>query len=212
MFALLQNFGSYLKSGNLPQLGYWNYFLLGMLVAIEGPVATLLGAAAASAGWLRPLPVFVAAATGNLTADALWYSLGYAGKTEWLMHGGRWLGVQPQHLERLQGSMRRHAAKILFFAKLSMSLIIPSLITAGLVRAPWRRWFPAVFGAEMIWTGSLVLIGYYATEALKRVAQGVEYVVLSASALFVLGLLWYVRRLLKGRVGQMGALTDSENG
>jgi membrane protein DedA with SNARE-associated domain len=93
--------------------------------------------------------------------------------------------------------MRLHAVKILFFAKLSMSLMIPSLIAAGLVKAPWRRWFPAVFGGEIIWTGALVLIGFYATEAIKRIEQGVEYVILGATILFVLFVLYLSRRVLR---------------
>ena len=32
---------------------------------------------------------------------------------------------------------------------------------------------------EIIWTGSLVLLGYYAAEAIRRVEQGVEYVILT---------------------------------
>ena len=34
-----------IKSGSLPQVGYGSYIVLAVLVAIEGPVATLLGAA-----------------------------------------------------------------------------------------------------------------------------------------------------------------------
>ena len=35
------------------------------------------------------------------------------------------------------------AARILFVAKLTLSMMIPALVAAGLVKAPWRRWFPA---------------------------------------------------------------------
>ena len=49
-FTLLQSFVIAMKSGHLPELGYWTYLVLAFLVAIEGPLATLLGAAAASAG------------------------------------------------------------------------------------------------------------------------------------------------------------------
>jgi membrane protein DedA with SNARE-associated domain len=93
--------------------------------------------------------------------------------------------------------MHEHAAKVLFLAKLSVSLVIPSLIAAGLVKAPWKKWFPAVFTAEIIWTGALVLIGYYTTEAIKRIQQGIEYTILFASGIFILLLLWFGRRLLK---------------
>jgi membrane protein DedA with SNARE-associated domain len=209
LMELLHNFSSYLRSGQLPQLGYWTYFLLALLVAFEGPIATLLGAAAASAGLMRPGLVFLAASAGNLTADTLWYTLGYIGKIEWLLRFGRRLGIQRASLERLQQGMHEHAAKILFIAKLTVSFMIPSLIAAGLMKIPWRRWFPAVFGGEMIWTGSLVLIGYFATEAIKRVEQGLEYLVLAFSLIFILFLLWMGRRILGKRY--KSEITDKED-
>jgi membrane protein DedA with SNARE-associated domain len=196
-FQALQNFILAVKNGQLPHLGNWTYLVLALLVAIEGPIATLLGAAAASAGLMRPELVFIAAATGNLSADSLWYLLGYAGKIEWAMRFGRRLGLQPNVLARLEQSMHEHAARILFIAKLTVSFMIPSLIAAGLVKIPWRRWFPALFAGEMIWTGSLVLIGYFATEAFKSVELGVEHLILGLSLVFVLFMLWMGRRLLR---------------
>ena len=207
---LIQEFILAMKTGQLPQLGYWTYLVLAVLVAIEGPVATLLGAAAASAGLMRPGLVFIAAAAGNLTADSLWYTLGYAGKLEWAMRFGRRLGLRPEILERLELGMREHAAKILFMAKLTVSFMIPSLIAAGLVKVRWRRWFPSLFAGEMIWTGSLMLIGYYATEAIKRVEKGVEYLILGLSIIFVLFLLWIGRRVLKNRFKAEGFIQGDE--
>ena len=186
-----------IKSGQLPQLGYWTYIILGLLVAVEGPIATLLGAAAASAGLMRPMPVFLAAATGNLTADSLWYSIGYLGKTEWILRFGRRMGMRESLINHLKQNMLEHSTKVLFLAKLTVSFVVPSLIAAGLLRIPWKRWFPALLLAETIWTGSLVLIGYYTTEALKRVEQGIEYAVLAASIAFVIFAILAGRRLIR---------------
>ena len=186
-----------MRSGELPQLGFWTYIILGLLVAIEGPIATLLGAAAASAGLMRPLPVFFAAATGNLTADSLWYTLGYLGKTEWIMHFGRRMGMTENLIEHLKQNMIKHATKVLFLAKLTLSFVIPSLIAAGLLRVPWRRWLPPLIVAETLWTGSLLLIGYYTTEALKRVERGIEYAALSISVIFVVAVVIQGRRIVK---------------
>ena len=194
---MLHNFILAMKSGQLPQLGDWTYLVLAALVAIEGPLATLLGAAAASAGLMKPGLVFIAAAAGNLSADSLWYLLGYAGKLEWVFRFGRRLGLRPEILERLEQGMNEHAAKILFLAKLTVSFMIPSLIAAGLVKVRWRRWFPALFSGEMIWTGALVLVGYYATEAIKRVEMFIEYSILGLSLVFVTFMLWLGRRLFR---------------
>jgi membrane protein DedA with SNARE-associated domain len=181
----------------LPQLGEWTYIILALLVAVEGPIATLLGAAAASAGLMRPIPVFFAAAAGNLTADSLWYTLGYMGKTEWILRFGRRLGLRESLIDHLKQNMLAHATKVLFLAKLTVSFAIPSLIAAGLLRIPWRRWFPALAVAETLWTGSLILIGYYTTEALKRVERGVEYAVLAASIAYVVFAILAGRRLVR---------------
>ena len=204
----LHKLSVFLINGQIPEWGYWSYLVLAVLVAVEGPVATLLGAAAASAGVMRPILVFAAACTGNLAADTLWYFIGYMGKIEWLFSFGQRLGLNRKHLDDLQKNMRKHAVRVLFFAKLSMSLMIPSLIAAGLVKARWRRWFPAVFGGEIIWTGALVLIGYYATEAIKRIEQGIEYLILGGTIVFVISMLVMSRRILRASENS----TDDENG
>jgi membrane protein DedA with SNARE-associated domain len=188
-----------LRSGQLPQLGTWTYILLAALVAVEGPLATLLGAAAASAGLMKLEWVYFSASAGNLTADSLWYSLGYLGKIDWFLRFGKRLGIHADVLVKLENGMRDHAARILFIAKLTLSMMIPSLIAAGLVKAPWKSWFPAIFAGEILWTGSLLIIGYYATETIKRVERSVEYAALGGAVIFVLFMILVVRRILKQR-------------
>lgn len=186
-----------LRSGHVPQLGFWTYIILGLFVLVEGPIATLFGAAAASAGLMRPWGVFAAAAIGNLSADTLWYTLGYLGKTKWISQFGKRFGLRESLIKHLEQQMIAHATRVLFLAKLTLSFVIPSLIAAGLLRIPWRRWFPALIAAETLWTGSLVLIGFYTTEAIKRVEQWVEYTALGASLLFVAFVILEGRRLIR---------------
>ena len=128
---------------------------------------------------------------------------------EWVLRFGRRLGIHPDTLEKLENGMRKHATRILFVAKLTVSFVIPSLIAAGLVKAPWRKWFPAIFGGEMIWTGALVLIGYYTTEAIKRWESRLEYVALFSAIVFVLFVLLAGRRILNEQVQED---PDQKNG
>jgi membrane protein DedA with SNARE-associated domain len=208
LLQFVQTFWIALQNGTLPHLGAWNYVLLSLLVAVEGPIATLLGAAAASAGYMRPALVFLAAALGNLVSDTLWYQLGYAGKIEWFSRYGRWLGIRPHHLEHLEQGMHDHAAKLLMLAKLTAGLMIPSLIAAGLARVPWRRWFPALLAGETLWTGTLVLIGYYTTEAIKQVAADVEKIGLAGSVLFVVVVLFLLLRRYVKRNKELQAYNE----
>jgi membrane protein DedA with SNARE-associated domain len=189
-----------LSLANLTGWGVWSYLLLAFLVAVEGPIATLVGAAAASVGLMHPFYVFIAASTGNLTSDTLWYTLGYLGKMEWLLRIGKRLGINRKYLEHLEQILCDHAPMILFFSKLSVSPMIPALVATGLIKFPWRRWFPYVFSAEMIWTGSLVLIGFFGGQALKRVQLGLEHVILASSIAFIVFILWLGRRIVKKEI------------
>ncbi len=197
ILEIIRYIRSMLINVQIPEWGLWSYVLLALLVAVEGPVATLLGAAGASTGVMRPIPVFFAAALGNLAADTLWYTLGYAGKMEWFLRFGHRMGINRDYLERLEKGLHEHASRILFFAKLSVGPMIPTLVATGLIKVPWRRWFPSVFLGEMIWTGSLILIGFYGTHVIQRVEQGIEYAILLGSIAFVLFVIWLGRRIFK---------------
>jgi membrane protein DedA with SNARE-associated domain len=180
--------------------GYWSYIILAIAVAIEGPIATLLGAAAASLGLMHPGFVFLAASTGNLTSDTVWYYLGYIGKIEWIKHFGKRLGISEQKLELLENTLCKHAPVILFVSKLTVSPMIPALIATGLIRYPWRRWFPFVFAGEMIWTGSLVIIGFFGLIAIKKVQLGIEHIILAGGLIFIITVFLLGRRFLKKEI------------
>jgi membrane protein DedA with SNARE-associated domain len=210
LVKLLEGFWHTLQSGQVPNLGFWNYVLLALFVFMEGPIVTLLAAAAASAGFLHVDLVFVAASTGNLSADTCWYLLGYTGKIEWLIRYGRWFGVRHHHLERLKQVMNKHATKILLVSKMTSAFIIPSLIAAGLAHVPWRRWFPSVLAGEMVWTGSLVLIGYYATQMIGRVEHDIRYLGVIGALIVLLVLLWAARRALQKR-GEFDRLNNNDS-
>lgn len=197
LLELLQQFWTNLQHGQLPQLGSWNYLLLAFLILWQGPVATLLGGAAASAGLLKPELVFLAGMTGNLTADILWYTIGRSGNVDRLFKPGGRLGKYSTRFNLLQDGMRRHSTKILLLAKLSAGFALPTLVAAGISRLRWRRWFPVVFVGETIWTGSLVLIGYFATEAIKKIEHGLQLAVAGFSFLFFVAAIWFIHRHLR---------------
>jgi membrane protein DedA with SNARE-associated domain len=196
ILELIRQFWFQLQSGQVLQVGLWIYPLITLLVAIEGPIAILLAASAASTGLLNPFFAFLAASAGNLTADTVWYSLGYLGKIDWLMKIGKRFGVNQPIIEHLSHEIRRNAVKILFFAKLTNGFIIPALIVAGMVRVPWRRWFPFIAVAETLITGTLITIIYYAAASIQKVGQGLEYVLLAGTVLFLLAGFYIVRRTL----------------
>jgi len=182
----------YLPPGQTASWVGWAYILLVILVAVEGPVITLAGAVVASMGYLNPIMVFVSAGLGNLLADTLWYSLGYLGKREWLLRYGGKLGIKESSLARLQKDIHAHIRKILFIAKLTLGFVIPTLIAAGLARVPMKRWFGVLFAAECLWTGSLVLIGYYFGYMIQRIETDLRWISLGGTVVAIGLVLYYI--------------------
>jgi len=190
----LDTFWDTMQSGGIQEWGQGNYLLLFVLVAVEGPIATLLGAAAASAGFMRISLVILVAISANLLADIGWYTLGYISDEKTLIRYLGWAGLRRRHLDKLRWAMRRHAPKVLLIAKFTTGFAIPALMAAGLSKIPLSRWFPVVFLAGTAWSTALALIGFYATQAIKHVQTGLHIMALiGLAALFVL-ILYLVRR------------------
>jgi len=196
-FELIQQFWINLQQGQLPQLGAWNYLLLASLIIWQGPIATLFGGAAASAGLLQPGIVFLVAIGTNLTADVLLYSIGRRGNVDRFFSAEGRLGRHRGRYLRLQQGLHQHSTKILLMAKLSAGFALPTLVAAGATGLSWRRWFPVVFIGETIWTGTLLLIGYFFTEAIKQVTHGFQFALLGFSFLFILMLVWFISRQMR---------------
>ncbi len=190
----LRNLIHSLEAGEIPEWGWWSYVLLSILVLLEGPMSTLIGAAAAAAGLMRVSAVFLVAAFSNLFADVIWYSIGASGKLEWFRRRTK---VTDAQMDELQQGVSDNAVKMLLAAKLSVGFAVPTLIAVGLARVPWRRWLPAVFVGELIFTGFLVLVGYYAAELISQVERGIYYLGIVISLVFIVTIAIVIWRFFK---------------
>jgi membrane protein DedA with SNARE-associated domain len=211
LFEIFQAWLSTLQAGSSTQLSFLIYPLITLLVAFEGPAVILLSAAAASAGFLNPLYVFIAAAAGNLGADAIWFSLGRLGKQEWLLRIGKRFGVNQPAMDYFVEKLKFEAPKIMFVAKLTNSFIIPALIAAGFARIRWRRWFPALLLAEFILTGSLVVVGYHASARIMQMEKSIALVAMLIAIIFFFFLFLRIQRLFQ-RSSAYQTILDSSPG
>ncbi len=194
---LIQEIWNYIAAGTIPLLGFWSYAIIVILVALEGPSITILAALLASTGALDPIWVFISASIGNLTADIGWYLLGYLGRFERLTQRFNWFRQHQHRVERLEFEMKRHAIKILLVAKLTLSMSVPALIAAGMARVRFQRWFPPIFLAEGVWTGSLVFIGYHLGGYVKQLETGMQMLAVIGIVIFVGFAVWMIKRLNK---------------
>lgn len=195
METFVNSFLQQIQTGQFTELSGQVYLIIVILAIFEGPLTTLTGAAFATTGALNPTLVFLSIVGGNLTGDSFWHLLGRFGKISWITGFGSRFGIHSDHLEKLKKRAVRLTFKTLFVTKATSTFIIPALITSGLTRTPWRRWFPPILAGEILWSGSLVLVGYLAAKAIPQVIQGIQ--VLPILAILSIVVVWAVRRFWK---------------
>jgi membrane protein DedA with SNARE-associated domain len=170
------------------------YFVLFALAIVEGPIATLTAAAISATGRMNPYLAFVFAASGNMTADFCYYLIGKLGKFEMVSWVLQKVHVNQQRIEKIKDDIVNNSAKTIFIAKLTNSLIIPMLIMTGTIRIPVKRWMPALIFGEILWSGFLMVAGYYFSHSIRQIESGSKYIGIAISIIVLLIVIFWMRK------------------
>ncbi len=165
--------------------GLW---LLFALTLIEGPVATVVGAAMAGRGLLDPAAVFAVAFAGDLIGDEVLYAIGRLSPALARRLGGaRGDGA----LARRGGwreTMQERAWQIIALGKLTHVAGFAVILAAGAARVPFGLFLLVSALATLPKVGVLVLAGW----ALGRTVDVPWLVALAALTVFAGGI-WALR-------------------
>jgi membrane protein DedA with SNARE-associated domain len=173
----------------------WIYGLIFILVLVEGPISILIFAGLSATGQLNPIFVFITAILGNLTADLVWYSLGYFGNTNWLLRWSKFIRINADKITRLERLVHKHAVKLLLLAKVTNGLTVPVLIATGVTRVSMRHWFPVIFVSNFLISAIIVFIGYYMIVSLRQVEQWIQVLTIAGTVLIVLITGFFLKRI-----------------
>lgn len=178
----------------------WQYFLIFLGVAVEGPGVTLAAAALAGSGVLNPYLVFLAASGGNITGDMGWYTLGFYGQFENGLYKFPSLRQLEPQIAHLKARISDHLPKMLLATKLSLGIgSIPTLIAAGIVRVAWWRVMSVQAAGEIIWTGGLVLLGLFLGQYVSQFERTLQIAGIVGGALFMAVIIFLLRKQFSQR-------------
>ncbi|MCR4280858.1 MAG: DedA family protein [Candidatus Kaiserbacteria bacterium] len=139
------------------------YFLLFAGCFTEGSVVMMTGGLLWHSGVMEFWPAYGALLLGDVLSDTMWYVIGYSGARRFAERWGRYVNVTPAIIEKAESKFNRHHTSILIISKLTMGFgfAIATLITAGMLKVPFARYFTINFLGGLIWIYGLMLIGYY---------------------------------------------------
>jgi membrane-associated protein len=160
-----------------------------------GEIACLLGGVLASESKLSLTLVIVAAILGAVIGDSIGYEIGSRyGETLLRKLPNRL--VKPEHIEKARDLVGRLGGRAVFVGRFTAALraLVPGF--AGLSTMTYRRFLIWNAAGGILWAGGVVIAGYLAGNAWKRVAGDLSLVGYGLLAVVVVAgiAVWLIRR------------------
>lgn len=140
----------------------YKYLLIILVSIFEGPILMAFSGAFIKLGYLSLWPSFFALMIGDLIADTLWYFVGYFGGMRFIDRFGKYIRINREKIQIVSHFYHKYHNSILFISKITsgFGFALITLITAGIVRIPFRKYILINGAGQLIWTGVLIALGY----------------------------------------------------
>lgn len=143
--------------------------------------------------------IVLAGVLGNLVGSWIAYAVGRAGRLELIERHGHWLHIKPSQIEWADRWFSRYGSPAIFFSR--MLPIIRTFISlpAGVARMPFARFTALTIAGCVPWVLGLALAGEAVGSNWEEVRKGFEYVDYAIVAIVVIGIVYAIVRLRRGR-------------
>jgi len=134
-----------------------------LLTIVEGPIISIICGLLYKLGFFPFIPIFITLILGDLIGDGIWYFVGKHYGMAFINRFGRYVGVNGDSIEKVKDVFHKQKERILILSKMTngLGLSMAVLLTAGMVRIPFMKYIYLNAIGEIIWTGMLVMVGYF---------------------------------------------------
>lgn len=154
----------------------FGYIILLPLAIIEGPIVSVASGILIHLSLFQFWSVFWILLAGDIIGDVFWYWIGYHGGIRFIRRYGHFFGLSEPIAERISHLFHRHHVKILLVSKLTMGFgfALATLIAAGMARVSFRTFISINIAAGIIWTTTLIGVGYFFGSLYSMIDQGFQ--------------------------------------
>ncbi len=141
----------------------YRYIIIIPLALFEGPVVMMISGFLLKLGYFSFLPLYFLLMPGDLLGDILWYSVGFFYGNRFIKTFGKFVSVTEENVEIVKKIFHRYHTKILVVSKITMGFgfALVTLIAAGMVKIPFKRYLALNAFGQFFWTGILLAVGFF---------------------------------------------------
>jgi membrane protein DedA with SNARE-associated domain len=171
----------------------YRYLIILPFAIIEGPIFALLIGFLVYAKVLDLIPAFFVMVIGDFIPDTAYYFIGYYGYQKGIVGKiFRKEGRIFEHVEIIKGLWQKHPRKTMFVSKLAWALSTPLLITAGLAKIPYKKFFTYALVVTFFQYGLCMGIGYYLGYSYQTAVKYAQLGGIIFAAILILFIVGYV--------------------
>ena len=179
----------------------YRYVIVYPLAVVEGPILSMISGFLVRTGFFDFWPIYILLMAGDLTGDILWYLVGRHGARPLIERYGRFLSITEANVEKMEGHFHKHQMKILFISKLTtgFGFAIATLIAAGAVHVPFKKYLTINFFGQFIWTGALLAVGFFFGNLYTLVDKSLRWAFIVALVIICLGAMYGFGKAMRKR-------------
>ena len=170
----------------------YKYIALFPVAAFEGPVVSLIVGFLVRLGYLEFIPAFCILILGDIIPDTIYYYIGRLGNKKNVVE--KYFSKSSffyKNFSLVEKLWKNHPKKTMFFSKVTYGLATPFLISAGLVKMPFKKFISYTIPITLFQFGTIMTIGYLlghsyelATPYIKDATVGLIFVAIFIIAIY----------------------------
>ena len=174
------------------------YLLFYLAAVIEGTLVTVAAGVAAGLGYYSIVFIILIAIAGDLTADVVYYFIGYYSRTLILENHGHYFGITKERIEKVEKMLHKHFVKTMLVVKISPLVPIPGLIAIGASRVPLKRFIGMSFLITAPKSVFFALLGFFSLKSYMYLTESITNGIYIAGGLIfvVIGIYFLYQKII----------------
>lgn len=167
------------------------YVLLFLGSFTEGAFVMMAGGVLWQQGQTEFWPTYAVLLAGDFISDLMWYGVGYIGARRVINRFGRYMGLTPVVIEKIQHRFNRYRISILIISKLTngFGTGAGTILVAGMLRVPLAAFALISLLGGVVWVFMIMFIGYYFGNVIDLVPSGLKII---AGIIGIMLLAWFL--------------------